>query len=313
MQKKILSERDTISEGTGVYLLNLHRLLKPLQLLNMAEEMNDLTQCPVCFEPYEEDGDHIPRILPCHCTLCQACIGNLLRNNVLECPQDRQKHKAERGVKTFSQNKYILSYLRKDKKQQDSEHDEECAEHNLKMVLFCKHEDCNKALCPICLSESHLGHNVVNILQETKQQLQLKTAAVMENFTSYKENILKAKQQVRDRYEQLKKRKDEILEDLDGKLADAEDNIATAMDINAKVNQSKTHNELRDKLEFVQVVETLSKETTKPLTYEFFGLVENTEKLNKSEALHTDDTIENPQEKKYEVKNGEEKFNNNIF
>ena len=97
------------------------------------------------------------------------------------------------------------------------------------------------------------------------------------------------------------------------KLADTEDNIATVIDINAKVNQSKTYNELRDKLEFVQVVETLSKETTKPLTYEFFGLVENTEKLNRSEALHTDDTIETPQERKYEVKNGEEKFNNNIY
>ena len=83
------------------------------------------------------------------------------------------------------------------------------------MVLFCKHEDCNKALCPVCLSESHLKHDVVNILQETKKQLLSKTVAVMANFSSYKENILIAKQQVEDRYEQLKKKKDEILEDLD--------------------------------------------------------------------------------------------------
>ena len=79
-------------------------------LLNMAEEINDLTQCPVCFESYEEDGDHIPRILPCHCTLCQACIGKLLRNNVLECPQDRQKHRAEKGIKTFF-TKQVYSLL----------------------------------------------------------------------------------------------------------------------------------------------------------------------------------------------------------
>ena len=107
-------------------------------LLNMAEEINELTQCPICFERYEEDGDHVPRILPCHCTLCQECIVKLLKNNVLECPQDRQKHKAERGVKSFSQNKYVIAYLRKDVKQQDSEY-EECTEHSLKMVLYCKH------------------------------------------------------------------------------------------------------------------------------------------------------------------------------
>ena len=308
-QKKLLSERDTLSEGTGVDLLKLHRLLKLLLLLNMAEEINDLTQCPVCFEPYEEDGDHIPRILPCHCTLCQACIGKLLRNNALECPQDRQKHQAERGVKTFSQNKYVLAYLRKDLKQQDSEY-EECTEHHLKMILFCKHELCNKAICPLCMSENHLRHNVVNILQETKHQLSTKTIVIMERFSSYKENIVFAKQQGEDDYEKqverLKERKQEILQDLDSKMADCEDNIATVMDINAKVNQSTTQKELRDKLEFVELVERFSNETVKPLTYEFFDLVENTEKLNRSEVLYNDGTIETPQEKRHEVKNGED-------
>ena len=285
--------------------------------MSMAEEINELTQCPVCFEPYEEDGDHIPRILPCHCTLCQACIGKLLKINVLECPQDRQKHKAERGVKSFSQNKYVIAYLRKDVKQQDSEY-EECTEHALKMVLYCKHEGCNKALCPMCMSDQHLRHDVVNILQETKHQLLSKTALVMETFSSYKEKILIAKQQVEDDYvkhvEQLKKRKIEILQDLDAKVLDCEDNITTIMDINAKVNQSTTHNELRDKLEFVELVETLCKETVKPLTYEFFDLVEKLKevKIPAEDSLATCE-IETAAEKKYEVENGKEKHRVNFF
>ena len=147
----------------------------PLEIKKMAEkdgteEVNDLTQCPVCFESYEEDGDHIPRILPCHCTLCQACIGKLLKNNALECPQDRQKHKAERGVKSFSQNKYIVAYLKREIKDRAVEYDE-CTVHGLKIALYCKRKGCELAVCAICMTEKHLTHPVVNILEEQKTEL----------------------------------------------------------------------------------------------------------------------------------------------
>ncbi len=50
--------------------------------LTMAEAENprsDLTHCPVCFEAYTESGEHIPRILPCFCTMCHVCIGQLMQ------------------------------------------------------------------------------------------------------------------------------------------------------------------------------------------------------------------------------------------
>ena len=31
----------------------------------MAEEVDDTTNCPVCFEAYTEAGDQVPRLLPC--------------------------------------------------------------------------------------------------------------------------------------------------------------------------------------------------------------------------------------------------------
>ena len=58
----------------------------------MAEDINDLIQCPVCFESYDENGNQIPRVLPCHCTLCENCIGQSIKNNVLECAKHAADH-----------------------------------------------------------------------------------------------------------------------------------------------------------------------------------------------------------------------------
>ena len=123
----------------------------------------------MCFEFYDENGDHIPRILTCHCTLCQSCIGKLIKNNELECPQDRQKHAANKGAKSFSQNKYVITYLKRELKPKEPQY-EECPEHKLKVVLYCKNEKCQKGVCPMCMSEKHLTHQVVNILDEVKKQ-----------------------------------------------------------------------------------------------------------------------------------------------
>ena len=78
----------------------------------MACETDDITQCPVCFEEYrEEAGDNVPRLLPCTHTVCEKCIAKLLWNKSLTCPECRVKHPAEKGARTFSQNKYIITYI----------------------------------------------------------------------------------------------------------------------------------------------------------------------------------------------------------
>ena len=61
----------------------------------------------------------------------------------------------------------------------------------------------------------------------------------------------------------------------------------------------RTQKELRDKLEFVELVETFSNETVKPLTYKFFDLVEQMEEVKVAvEDLHTTYKIEKTAEKK---------------
>ena len=50
----------------------------------MADNLDSLENflsCQVCFHDFREDGDHIPRLLP-----CEACLKQLIRNDKLECP-----------------------------------------------------------------------------------------------------------------------------------------------------------------------------------------------------------------------------------
>ena len=78
----------------------------------MADSEDDITNCPVCFEEYTEEGDHVPRILPCYHTVCEKCIGGLCQDFSLDCPECRVTHHATHGIKIFPQNRYILTHIR---------------------------------------------------------------------------------------------------------------------------------------------------------------------------------------------------------
>ena len=103
----------------------------------MAEqEIDDTTNCPLCFERY-----HVPRLLPCSHSLCEACLKDSIRNGSVNCPQDRKKHRAKSGVRSFPENKYILRNMRKDsQKEEDQEKFEICVQHGKDMILFCNEQ-----------------------------------------------------------------------------------------------------------------------------------------------------------------------------
>ena len=83
-------------------------------MANSQPEITDrLTNCSVCFEPYSEKGDHVPRILPCLHTFCDRCIKELLNKNTFHCPECKVPHPAENGAETFKLNKYVLSHIEK--------------------------------------------------------------------------------------------------------------------------------------------------------------------------------------------------------
>ena len=43
---------------------------------------------------------------------------------------------------------------------------EECKIHKMDKILYCKNEDCFEAVCPLCMSEKHRSHQIVNIVEK---------------------------------------------------------------------------------------------------------------------------------------------------
>ena len=156
------------------------------------EEIDDTTNCPVCFETYTEAGDHVPRLLPCSHSLCEACLKDSIRNGSVNCPQDRKKHRATSGVRTFPQNKYILRNIGKDTEKK--EQFETCPQHGKDMMLFCVDDKCKEAICTLCLKD-HGGHNVVDV-KEKKTMVSMEIKSLRDQLQSFRDEITRAKNDV---------------------------------------------------------------------------------------------------------------------
>ena len=137
----------------------------------MAENSLDLVSCQICMEEFVVDGDHVPRLLPCTHTLCDTCVKQLIRNEKLDCPECRTTHEATGKEKSFPQNKYLLTQIRRlqnDTKKVQHEYGK-CAEHKKELILYCKEPWCQKAICTSCLKTSHRKHDVTEIEDEKKE------------------------------------------------------------------------------------------------------------------------------------------------
>ncbi len=121
------------------------------------ESLDVLSNCSVCFEGFDLNV-HIPRILPCSHSLCHICITNLLTNSdgSLECPECRKQHNVgSEGVKTFPQNKYIVTHLQRQLVAAPNHFAEQAADiakvkcegHGKEFSLFCISAACMKPLC----------------------------------------------------------------------------------------------------------------------------------------------------------------------
>ena len=193
----------------------------------MAATMDSLTEaltCPVCFEEFAENGDHVPRLLPCSHNLCHTCIGQWIRNNRLECPTCSMKHEVRKEEINFPQNKYILTMMRRrprEQKRRRREQIKKCPNHEEDEVLFCRETECQKTICVLCLSEGHFGHKAVALKHETKDILAKLLNSI--EITSKKlnakiKNIEDISQDATEKTEtsllQIKKEKDEMMQRL---------------------------------------------------------------------------------------------------
>ena len=164
----------------------------------MADRQNsseDLTlTCQVCFEDFTDKEEHLPRILPCSHTLCEKCLGQLIGGNKLCCPECRLDHKAENGVRSFPQNKYILDNIQQ--KESTIQSEPQCREHGKALVLYCNELRCRKCICLTCLTNMHVGHRVTEIEDKNKLVLFSKIATQMDQLESSKNSLMAAKEEL---------------------------------------------------------------------------------------------------------------------
>ena len=162
----------------------------------MDKEVDEFTSCPVCFEDYEESGDHVPRLLPCSHTLCDKCVCEIMDGNKITCPQDRQTYKKDSETRNFPQNNYILKLIRnaKDKGYK------KCADHGREINLFCKNKTCQQDLCSLCLTENHKMHDVVDLLSIKEAKL----VEITKEIEKEKENLKNYGDQIKRVHEELK-------------------------------------------------------------------------------------------------------------
>ena len=192
---------------------------------NMNDNFDDTTHCPVCFEAYEESGNHLPRILPCFNTLCESCIKKLLKNtNFLICPIERDPHAAPKGEVTFPQNKYIVTHLRKKEKEDAQKISlvrakfQMCKTHERDMSMFCKEKRCRTPICSLCLLQSHKSHSIEDIAEVQAQEsdkLSAKIQILHGDLQSYKKKMEVLKKDMEEKHSECKARIDEAKQDME--------------------------------------------------------------------------------------------------
>ena len=258
----------------------------------MAEVTDDdLTNCSVCFELYAENGDHVPRILPCFHTLCEKCIKQLFRGRSLTCPECRIVHGAG-NVKKFHQNKYVLTHIRRKRKEQEEKEASlkgvmMCEKHNGKEACFyCKDPSCQKAICPVCLLDDHRLHDVVDVDQERKQRsgkLLCEVETLSNHLQRNQQMVVKMKGETNKDYaafvESVKSKKNEYIKIIDGcfdqmlndacekieevnrcideELEQIHEQLIAVESIKERLGEREiTHEEITDMRETFQLVET---------------------------------------------------------
>ena len=234
-----------------------------------SESLDELLNCQVCFEDYQETGDHVPRILPCHHTLCHGCIGRLVHRNRIRCPECRIEYDAKKGEDNFQQNKYILIMVKKTSSvlKEETTNFKKCAEHSKDEMFFCKEKKCQTAICPKCLSAKHLGHQVVEIQETKKEVLEviLKKVETVSHILNQKITKVKDTQEdtikkAQTNTDKLRKKKEEVLETFDQMIKEAEDQmLEVKKETNGEINAMKENLDLLNNVK--QTIETENEST----------------------------------------------------
>ena len=96
-----------------------------------------MTECCICLEQFQLDGDKTPKLLPFSHTLCLQCLQELSNGQRnIRCPECRHHHEApERNVINFPTNRYILEILEYKKNIADLQHKVQSADEVIQSMM----------------------------------------------------------------------------------------------------------------------------------------------------------------------------------
>ena len=204
-----------------------------------------LLSCQVCLEEYGEDGDHVPRLLPCTHTVCESCIKQLISDKKLNCPECRTKHEAESDVKTFPQNKYLIAQIRRlAREEKENRESERCEEHGKELNMFCREPTCQKTICISCMKD-HRKHDVLNIEEKMKDDL-------LQNVDNLRKKLEIRKQVGIEIKKDLAMKAEKCIEMLNKKKQELVDHINT-MITEAKEIKEETEHHVEAEISVVEV------------------------------------------------------------
>ena len=196
-------------------------------------ELDDTTHCPVCLEPFDKTR-LVPRLLPCSHSVCSKCITELLTGNglILVCPQCRKRHVAGIGQQSFPENKYVLKILEKPTAvllppPPPPRKFALCGTHKgeRELSLYCQSQGCQVAICQLCMIQSHIGHKVVDIVDEENKKL----TALKDLICQCKATLSTAKQGVtencQERVRVLMERKNEVVKKFDTLITETKNHM----------------------------------------------------------------------------------------
>ena len=170
----------------------------------------------------------------------------------MDCPECRKKHRVIDNVRTFPQNKYILTNIRRKFNATVSVEEPavegkilQCEEHGKHLILFCKSEECKKAICQKCLTKYHRGHDVIDMEEEEKETLVKKLDSETQKLGAKKGKVLAVKEEVKERNEiclvRLEERKEEHLRIISQKYDELIEEVTFKMnEVLAKIDEEAT-------------------------------------------------------------------------
>ena len=113
------------------------------------------------------------------------------------------ENEAVNGVRSFPQNKYIISHLKKAQQGEVTENKEEisgvfvtCNQHKREKMFFCLEDDCQKQVCIICFARHQKQHSYVDLeLQRQKcEPLLSKIDSLTKDFQERKGSLTASKE-----------------------------------------------------------------------------------------------------------------------